>query len=69
MDWTYAGQMALSLLIFAPGVVLLALYLLVGPFISKRAAVPKVEKVKTQEPVPAQPRRSTGRPALGGHPK
>ena len=32
MNWSYYGQLALSVAIFAPGLILLALFLLLRPF-------------------------------------
>ena len=35
MNWSYYGQLALSVAIFAPGLILLAMFLLLRPFAAR----------------------------------
>lgn len=39
MDWKYVGELALSVAIFAPGLIFLALWVLLRPFISRRREI------------------------------
>lgn len=39
MDWKYFGELALSVAIFAPGLILLALWVLLRPFVGRRPEV------------------------------
>jgi len=53
MNWSYYGQLALSVAIFAPGLILLALFLLLRPF-SAREKIAEGERNRTFSSAPAR---------------